>query len=439
MKTTAKNQKINLRNDMFVLACDVGEKDIHWTFRPVAFTEEEPAKKKNSIPNNTFEIRRLLMDCLEKAGMQAKQIVVAYEPTGIYHRKLGKGARELGMQTTFVSGRVVKNMEGLEANDNGKADPRDPHVIFKLVVLKSGLLTDRELPEAYARLRELHEARDFESREAATMRCRLHTVLLKLFPDFSFDNDFVKGAAGRAFFALYKLNPWRVRSDDESTFRKKMGDWIREAKGRVQKKTIDRLWNDVLASTSTRRPSAELLADREQNVCDVMDHLSRHEEKKAEKQMKMLAIYAGLVESKTLKDIPIQEFEKAKIIAETGPLNDYQAAAQVLRMAGLTIQIRDSGKYRGQRKITKTGRSLLRKVLFQIVFSQVGCKKGLFRQKNEKLKEDGGKQAKGKGAGKKRMVQFMRKLLKAIFVIHKTKAPFSQERLFNPKPNKKAA
>jgi transposase len=437
MKTTSKNQKINLRNDMFVLACDVGEKDIHWTFRPVAFAEEEPARKKDSIPNNTFEICGLLMDCLEKVDMQAKRIIVAYEPTGIYHRKLGKSARDLGMQTTFVSGRVVKNMEGLEANDNGKADPRDPHVIFKLVMLKSGLLTDRELPEAYARLRELHEAYDFESREAATMRCRLHPVLLKLFPDFSFDNDFVKGAAGRAFFALYKLNPWRARSDNETLFRKKMEYWIREAKGRIQKKTIDRLWNDALASTSTRRPSAELLADREQNVCDIMDHLSRHEEKKAEKRRQMLAIYGGLAESETLKEIPIKEFEKAKIIAETGPLDDYLAAAQLLRMAGLTIRIRDSGKYRGQRKITKTGRALLRKVLFQIVFSQVGCKRGMFRQKNERLKKDGGK--KGKGAGKKRMVQFMRQLLKAIFVIHKTKTPFSQERLFNQKPNKNAA
>ena len=436
MKTIIKTRKINLRNDMFVLAVDVSKDDIHWIFQSVALVDEEVPKHES--PNNTAAIRELLKDCLKKTGLKADQIVVACEPTGGYHKKLSNNAKELGMQTVLVSGKVVHKLEGVEANDNGKSDDRDPRVIFKLVLLKAGLLTDRHLPEHYARLRELHEEYDFASSSAAELRCRLHPMTLRLFPDFSFENDFIKSPAGQAFFYMYGFNPWKAQSDGESTFRQRMETWLRESKRRVRQETLDRLWQDICATASGPRPPADLLKDREQHVGNLIHLLNRYEAMKAELKRRMEEIYAETKEAKTLASVPLQNFEKAKVIAETGPLDDYQAARQLLRMGGLAIRIRESGTYKGLSKITKTGRPLMRKVLYQIVFADLGKNKGLFFQRAMELKGDGQKNQK-KRTGKKRMIQFMRKLLTAIFAVHKSRKSFSQERLFKQEKVKSAA
>jgi transposase len=61
----------------------------------------------------------------------------------------------------------------------------------------------------------------------------------------------------------------------------------------------------------------------------------------------------------------------ARLIAETGPLSDFTSWRGLLRYAGLNIRMRQSGIYRGQYRITKKGRPLLRKILSQIVLPLV--------------------------------------------------------------------
>ena len=61
-------------------------------------------------------------------------------------------------------------------------------------------------------------------------------------------------------------------------------------------------------------------------------------------------------------------FNLARIAGECGPLQDFPSKRAVLRYAGLNLRERQSGRYRGQTRLSKKGRVLLRKVLGQAVF-----------------------------------------------------------------------
>ena len=61
-------------------------------------------------------------------------------------------------------------------------------------------------------------------------------------------------------------------------------------------------------------------------------------------------------------------FNLARLIGQTGPLEDFSSKRALLRYAGLNLRERKSGQYRGQTRLSKKGRPLLRKVLGQTVF-----------------------------------------------------------------------
>ena len=56
------------------------------------------------------------------------------------------------------------------------------------------------------------------------------------------------------------------------------------------------------------------------------------------------------------------------ILGQTGPLRDFRSGRALLRYAGLNLRERQSGAYRGQTRLSKKGRPLLRKVLGQTIF-----------------------------------------------------------------------
>lgn len=67
------------------------------------------------------------------------------------------------------------------------------------------------------------------------------------------------------------------------------------------------------------------------------------------------------------------------IIAETGDLNNYEHAKQVLKMSGLSLKETSSGQKKGKKSISKRGRSILRRNLKQIGIALVG-KNSFFMQ-----------------------------------------------------------
>ena len=136
----------------------------------------------------------------------------------------------------------------------------------------------------------------------------------------------------------------------------------------------------------------------------------------------MCDIYSRLDESKALETLTdINTFSKARIVAETGPLNSFSNFKKLIRFAGLNLIEKDSGTVTGAKRISKKGRAPLRKVLYQIVFTAVR-KNGLF---HDYYTSKG-----GKGKGHKVMVACMRNLLRIFLGVFKSSVPYDRQRVF---------
>ncbi len=374
---------------------------------------------RDRFSNRSSEILKHLIGYEElcaELGLAGVRIIC--EPTGGYERKLLRMARKRNHKTSYVASEATSKAKVIHSNDTGKTDQKDPEVIFTLMGLDL-TLTSRNLPESYAHLRELNQYYEDESNQTATTRNHVHAVMKELFCDFSYSNDFIFGATGLALYRLFQLNPHNIMRCDYSDFKEQM---CGEVKG-VRKSTLKKIYADAQASvlheiSDWRR---ELLGFR---LSELMTDWDTHNQRKQEFRDKMVKLYKGLAEYEKLSSFEgVSEFQLSRLLAETGPLSDFGQVRQLLRYAGLNIRERRSGKYKGQSKISKKGRALSRKVLYQIAFSSLIHKDGLYGSYYAKKKID-------LANGKKAIVAVMRKFLKMIFGLSKSQESFDSSRVF---------
>lgn len=119
---------------------------------------------------------------------------------------------------------------------------------------------------------------------------------------------------------------------------------------------------------------------------------------------------------------PIGAFMLARILAETGPLKDFKHHRALWKYAGVNIREKESGKMKGQDKISKKGRARLRRCAQQATLNLV-VKNGLFGSYHHHKKQQG-------MAGNKAMLAVARKLLKLLHGLEKSGQPYNAQRVF---------
>lgn len=372
--------------------------------------------------NRTSVIEERLTAFKRRAHMAGYQrVLVVCEPTGCYHRPLMQSAHRLGLETAWVSGEAVSKMRAIETNDSGKTDIKDPHVIHSLASLGKTLIY-RRYEEPYSLLREWSGLYDQADVSVVRAKCLLASQLKELFPDYSFKKDFLYGNSGQALVEHYGCNPYRIIRSGEVRFAQVM----RKRVPRIRQKTIELLF--AQAQSSVRHQISprvsELLEYRlKQSWQDYLLHQSR----KTEAARQMVALY----QEARLDDPKLPQAEKgvittfhlARIIAETGPISDFSDLRKLVRYAGLNLREKQSGTYRGKTRISKKGRSPLRKILSQIVLPLVK-REALFGPYYHGKKERDGM------PGTKAMTAVMRKFLKLFYGWYHSGGAFDRKRVF---------
>lgn len=387
-----------------VVAADVSQKTLDW------YTEETGAdgkvlERQSRVANRTGEIGELLGALLELAGRNGKSLMIVCEPSGGYERKLTRLARARGAATWYVSGEATHKLTILESNDTGKNDPKDARVIYRIAMLRTSLLTDCQTWPGYEQMRELNQFYEDEDDQIVQIRNGVCAALRKLFCDLSFSNEFVFTKTGQAFVDLYGGNPARVVADGWERFQRRLKQRCPRARG----ETLHRLWKDAQSSALLMQ-SAGLSAVWEERLAALIEDWKRHELRKDGIREQMRRLYERLPECNRLTGTGISDFALARIVAETGPLNQYRCWPQLLRMAGLNLRVRQSGQYKGVTRISKKGRALLRKVLYQQAFGVLTQPRGLYA-KYFKRRREGDHPV----PAKKLYVNIMRKFLRALF------------------------
>ena len=105
----------------------------------------------------------------------------------------------------------------------------------------------------------------------------------------------------------------------------------------------------------------------------------------------------------------IGEVTMAGLIGEVGDFRQFKTIAEVMKLAGLDLYEISSGKHRGQRHISKRGRSHLRKLLFFTAINTIRTK-GIMNGPYRKMIDKGMPKVKA-------VVAISRKLLRIIFAM----------------------
>ena len=375
----------------------------------------------HEFANRTLVIEEQLNLFKRRAHMAGHDhVLVVCEPTGCYHETLMQTAHRLGLETAWVSGEAVSKMRAIETNDSGKTDIKDPHVIHTLARIGK-TLTYRRYDEPYSLLREWN--RFYEQADVAVVRakCLLASQLKPLFPDYGFKKDFLYGKSGHALIEHYGGNPYRIVRSGKKRFAKVM----RKLAPGIRNLTIETLYSQA-ESSSRNQISPRMNKIMEYRLKQTWEDYLLHEARKQDAKQQMEALYheARQFDSK----LPVAEkgvittFHLARIIAETGPVSDFSSLRKLIRYAGLNLREKQSGKYRGKTKLSKKGRSTLRKVLGQIVLPLVK-KTGLFGTYYHAKKKRG-------MPGTKAMTAVIRKFLKLFYGWYQSGGVFDLNRVF---------
>lgn len=415
MKITRTAEKINL-NNIVDIAVDVHKDTLCFFF------EIDGKEFSDTCTNRTSIIEKRLQEYHTIATEHGrKSLRVICEPTGQFQNKLMRTARRMGFFSNYVNAESVAKFRIVETNDNNKTDKKDPRVIGTLGKLNK-VIRFRMVGEDYLMLRKLHKIYDECDVAITSHRCRISKLLVELFCDYSFKKDFLYSNSGLALVAEYGCNPYRIVEEGYTLFCRKM----RKTAPRIRTSTLERLWEDAESSALNDLPTGyiEVL---EEYLYERLDDYFRILERKEKVTKQMTTILEKLRQDDPLIPPPtpqvISEKNLARLLAETGPLQDFANWRKLMRYAGFNLKTRQSGTFQGQNKISKKGRRLLRKVLHAIALPLV--RKGALYGKYYHQKKDTTKMP-----GNKAMTVVARQLLKKIFGWYRSGEAFDEQRFF---------
>ncbi len=417
MKVTYKIDKIK-KNNWLNIAFDVSKDDLYMYTET---GEETISCIADSFYNKTDVILGKLEDINRVAKAEGYDgIHIICEPSGGYESKLMLLAHKQGYATSYVSGEASSKFKMVEGNSNDKSDERDPRVIHKLAQYGK-LLKHRVLPVAYEQLRHLNRMHEQEQQLRSYTRNQLHHELKVLFCERDWKETFWYGARGRALLKIYQGNPYKIVKVAKTYF----GQRMRLAVKGIRTTTIERIWNNAILSLKLKQDPLiiELLAGR---IKELWQQFQKHEQSLKGIKRQMADIYRGLLAQGEQLPAIIKGFVSvenlARIVGETGPFSDFNSAKQIKRYAGMNIRIRESGQFKGLRKLSKKGRPRLRLILNHSIFRLIkkACVLGPYYHG---LKERGMN-------GTKAMSVVSRKLLNVLFVLSKPGTVFDENRLF---------
>lgn len=401
------------------VAVDVGKASLSWYGELVGETGQ-PEVLEGTLENRNEPVLAWLDQLQKRAALHGYgRVRILCEPTGGYEQRLLRAARQCGCDTALVSGEAVHNMQVVENNDTGKSDRKDPRTILLLAKWKK-TLTDRPLNGEWLLLREHNARYDRLERDSTRCKNRIHKLLTSLFSEFGFKNDWLfNSAAAAAVVALYGLNAAAIVADGREKFAAKL------RRRRVRRSTIARLWTDAQRSVLVKAERAwlDLLAEDLQALfAELVVFQARMQSTRERMTALIESLQAqGRTRLRAQPDL-IGPFMLARILAETGPMEDFDDFHQLWRYGGLNLRPRQSGKMRGPERQAKRGRARLRHVLAQAVLKRVvrGQLYGTYYH---------GKRAAGMCGGKA-MTAVARKFLKLLFGLEKSATAFDPKRVF---------
>lgn len=363
MKYNTQNAKIaSITEKTLIVGIDIGS-ETHFA-RAFDWRNYEYTKKPFEFSNNKEGFQAFESWMEELSAKHGKTAVIpGMEPTGHYWFALGKFLQDNGMRPVHVNPHHVKKSKELDDNNPNKNDRKDPKTIAGLV--NEGRFSYPYIPiGVYAEIRNLSNLRFQAQEELTRAKNRLARWFSIYFPEYKEVYRDIKAVSGRMVLQMAPL-PEDIR---------KLG-----VEG------VNRIWRDAKLRGAGMKRAKTLVTAAEHSVGskespeaarielkillhDIDEYASRVEELLCllDAKLREIPYIDKLLEIKGIGKITVSGF-----IAEVGDIRRFDDPKQLQKLAGYAIVANESGKYKGESRISYRGRKRLRYVLFEAALSLV--------------------------------------------------------------------
>jgi hypothetical protein len=292
-------------------------------------------------------------------------------------------------------------------------------------IIRLGRALTVVIPEGDAAyLRRLNNARERHIRERTALLNQLQQLVFLLFPEFK---TVIKDMTVKT--ARYVLKHYTTPEMIGTLFKETLGEEMRKkSRGKFGIKDAEALISLAQGTVGIKEGIAGLVLDIKHILMqlEIIEGFIAEIESEMEKTLREIPYSIKLLSIKGLGIVSV-----AGIIGEVGDFSKFSTQSEIMQLAGLDLYEISSGKRKGERRISKRGRSLLRKILYYAAIQTIR-KNGIMCEYYAHLI----------AAGMKRMmalVAIARKLLRIIFAIVRDNSEYKADYVLTRKVIKKAA
>ena len=300
--------------------------------------------------------------------LNKSDVIISFEPTGHYWLNIDKYFNDCGIETVLMPTKTVSNEKDSYDGLPIKSDPRDAFTIARLTS-EGKYVKKIERDEVYQDIYSGYRLYLDRQKELNRIVNKIHAWNDRYFPEMEH---------------VYKVDSVGVKPIYENTL---LPSDIKEMS--MEDFTMLMIKNNKTA----RRASIRKIKELSEKTSGIKpDKYTKKEikylyERYLELQIEIEELKNELIElasqidyvEKAVEICGVGYVSMVGIIAETGDLNNYDHAKQVLKMSGLSLKENSSGQKKGKKSISKRGRPILRRNLKQIGIALVG-KNSFFMQ-----------------------------------------------------------
>jgi transposase len=304
------------------------------------------------------------------------EVVVGYESTGPYAEPLVHYLMDKPVTIVQVNPMHTKRIKELNDNSPLKTDDKDPRVIAD--VLRLGHALSVVVPEGDAAyLRRLNNARERHVGERTALLNQLQQLVFLIFPEFKTVFNDVTVKTARHILKNY-TTPERIGTLHKDS----LGEEIRKrSMGKFGVRQAELLISLARDTIGIKEGVAGIVLDIHHILVQLETVNAFIEEIEAEmaKALERIPCSMRILSMKGLGVVTV-----AGLIGEVGDFSKFRTQSEIMKLAGLDLYEISSGKRKGQKRISKRGRSLLRKILYNAAVGTIR-KNGIMCTQYEKL------------------------------------------------------
>lgn len=393
-----KTEKIKTINQKtLIVALDIGKKVHYGYFRTPKNKDIKPFPIYNTGQSFNKFWKKLYRF---KEEHMLDEVVIGFESTGPYAEPITNYLRKKPVNLVQVNPMHTKRVKDLTGNSPNKTDKKDPRVIADVISLGHSLTV--VMPEgAAAQLRRLTHARKRSIEHRTAMNNQLQHLVFVIFPELM---SIIKPSTKTGMYLIKNLPyPESIVSIGIGT----LCNIVRKiSRGRFGIERAEKLYNAAKQSVGITEGKESVILETSHLVSNIESenrYIKNLEEQMVE-QLEQIPYSHSILSVKGIGHVTV-----AGLIGEVGDFNKFNTISEITKLAGLDLYEISSGQFKGQRRISKRGRPMMRKLLFFAAINMVKSN-GIMHEKYKQMLDRGMLKMKA-------LIAISRKVLGLIFAI----------------------